>query len=93
MDSYDEIKIGQKYILPKGESFFSIAIQEKVISTRDIVVEVKHTVFDKETLFGDMITVVRNFPLEFFIGDSATTYYTKNNGEISFNYKQLKPLK
>lgn len=93
MDSYSEIKIGQKYVLPKGEPFFSIAMQEKVISTRDIVVEITNTVFDKETLFGDMTTVMRNFALEFFIGDSATVYYKKNNGEISFNYKQLKPLK
>ncbi len=93
MDSYDEIKIGQKYILPKGESFFSIAMQEKVISTRDIVVKITNTVFDKESLFGKLQVVFENYPLRFLIGDAAIGYSDKTNGEISFNYKQLKPLK
>ena len=93
MDSYDEIVVGNKYKLPKGESFWSIALQETVISNRDMVIKVDATTYNKDLVFGKLQVVFENYPLRFLMGDAAIGYSDKTNGEIQVNYKQLEPLK
>jgi hypothetical protein len=93
MDSYDEIVIGDKYKLPKGESFWSIALQETVISNRDMVIKVDHTTYNKDLVFGKLQVVFENYPLRFMIGDAAIGYSDKAHGDVHVSYKQLKPLK
>jgi hypothetical protein len=93
MDSYSDIKAGQKYKLPKGESFWSIALQETVVSTRDLIIKVDATTHSEDAVFGKIQIVFENFPLRFFIGDAAIGYVDKVHGEIEVDYKQLKPLK
>lgn len=93
MDSYSDIKAGERYKLPKGEIFWSIALQENVMSTRDMVIKVDATTFSEDAVFGKIQVVFENFPLRFFLGDAAIGYADKPHGEIEVNYKQLKPLK
>lgn len=93
MDSYSDIKAGGKYKLPKGESFWSIALQETVMSTRDMVIKVDATTHSGDSVFGKIQIVFENYPLRFLIGDAAIGYADKPHGEIEINYKQLKPLK
>jgi hypothetical protein len=93
MDSYDEIVIGDKYKLPKGEYFWSIALQETVISNRDMVIKVDATTYNKDLVFGKLQVVFENYPLRFVLGDAAIGYSDKTHGDVHVSYKQLKPLK
>ena len=94
MESYKDIIVGDKYILPKGQEFFSIALQENVISTRDLIILATNKVaVGDDGVFGNIQIKFENYPMRFLIGDAAIGYSNKVHGDITVSYKQLKPIK
>lgn len=93
MDKYEDIKIGEKYLLPKGETIWLTALQETFITNKDMIIKITHTTFDKNSVFGIIQIVFHNYPLQFFMGDAAITYTDKTHGEVHLTFKQLQPLK
>ena len=92
MKPYNELKVGDLFVIPNGIEFFSIGIQESVISTRDIVIKITNTcVPENNVVFGAIQLVFQNHALAGLVGnEKARGYFDKVNGEIEINYTTLK---
>ena len=92
MKPYNELKVGDLFVIPNGIEFFSIGIQESVISTRDIVIKITNTcVPENNVVFGAIQLVFQNHALAGLVGnEKARGYFDKVNGEIEINYTKLK---
>ena len=65
MKPYNELKVGDLFVIPNGIEFFSIGIQESVISTRDIVIKITNTcVPENNVVFGAIQLIFQNHALE-----------------------------
>ena len=91
MKPYNELKVGDLFVIPNGIEFFSIGIQESVISTRDIVIKITNTcVPENNVVFGAIQLVFQNHALAGLVGnEKARGYFDKVNGEIAINYNKL----
>jgi hypothetical protein len=92
MKPYNELKVGDLFVISKGIEFWSIALQENVISTRDIVIKITNTCIPENNfVFGIIQLVFQNFELAALMGNEiAKGYVDKKNGEIEINYSKLK---
>ena len=76
----EEIKIGGYRLLPKGEPFFSIALQENITLETDTVIEVTNKLIGNDTYyFGKIKLLLFNIP------GYIPGLIDKANGEVSFN--------
>jgi|ERR1035437_1373372 hypothetical protein len=91
MKRYNEIKAGDLFIIPKGTEFWSIALQETVIGTRDIVIKITNTcVPENNYVFGNIQIVIHNHELAAFIGiEKAKSFLNTKNGDIGIGYSTL----
>ena len=91
MKPYNELKVGDLFVIPNGIEFFSIGIQESVISTRDIVIKITNTCIpENNVVFGAIQLVFQNHALAGLVGnEKARGYFDKVNGEICINYNKL----
>ena len=92
MKKYNEINAGDIFIIPKGTKFWSIALQETIIGTRDIVIKVTNTcVPENNYIFGKIQIIFKNLELAAFIGKEKARGYVDNaNCEIGVGYSELK---
>lgn len=82
--------IGKYYTLPAGKEYFSIPIQNSVISTRDQIVKLTHICHGNNSVFCH----VQNSSTLFYFypgmpNINHTSYYDKSNGEISVDFFSL----
>jgi hypothetical protein len=91
MKPYNELKVGDLFVIPNGIEFFSITLQENVIATRDIVIKITNTcVPENNFVFGMIQLVFQNHALaELVEYEKARGYFDKVNGEIAINYNKL----
>ncbi len=91
MKKYNEIKVGDLFIIPKGTEFWSIALQETIIVTRNIVIKITNTcVPANDYVFGTIQLVFQNFELAALIGtEKAKGYVDKAHGDIGITYSKL----
>ena len=92
MKPYNELKVGDLFVIPNGIEFFSITLQENVIATRDIVIKITNTCIPENNfVFGMIQLVFQNLALSQLMGNEiARGYSDKKNGEIEINYPKLK---
>ena len=92
MKPYNELKVGDLFVIPKRIEFWSIALQETIIGTRDIVIKITNTCIpENNVVFGIIELVFHNFELAVLMKDEiAKSYIDKKNGEIEINYTKLK---
>ena len=93
MKLYKEIEIGDTYLIPKGTEFWSIALQEMIIPTRDLVIKITNRcsggVF-RNYVFGNIQVVFHNNALAGYIGKKqARGYANRTHGEIGIQYDKL----
>ena len=91
MKPYNELKVGDLFVIPNGIEFFSIALQENVIATRDIVIKITNTcVPENNIVFGTIQLVLHNLELSMLIGtEKARGYVNKTHGDIEILYSKL----
>lgn len=52
------MKIGDKYLVPEGTKLWFINLQQSLITTRDYVIEITHTMHpNKSSFFGDLFEI------------------------------------
>jgi hypothetical protein len=91
MKLYSEIEIGDITVIPKGTEFWSIALQEMIIPTRDLVIKITNTCMDTGYIFGNIQVVFRNNDLARYIGlEKARGYMNQAHGDIGIQYDKLK---
>jgi len=91
MKPYNKIKIGDLFVIPDGTEIWSVTLQEKVITTRDIVIKITNTCIPENNyLFGIIQIIFNNHELAALIGASkARGFADKTNGEIGVLYDKL----
>ena len=81
---------GDIAVIPEGTEFWSIALQELVVSTRAIVIKITSICMDTEYVYGNIQIVFKNLALASIIGlKQARGYNDKTNGEICIQYENL----
>ena len=88
---YNKINVGGLFIVPKGSEFWSIALQETVISTRDIIIKITNTcVPENHYVFGNIQLILENIALAAFIGrEKAKSFLDTKNGDIGISHSPL----
>lgn len=91
MKRYNEIKVGDLYIIPKGTEFWSIVLQENIVGTRDIVIKITNTCIPENGyVFGNIQIVLDNLQLAAFIGrEKAKSFLDRKNGDIGIDYSTV----
>jgi hypothetical protein len=56
-----KVKVGDKYIVPKGTELWFSQLLQKYITTKDYVIVVTHTTTDNNVIYGDLHEVT--FPI------------------------------
>jgi hypothetical protein len=92
MKPYKDIEVGDLAVIPKGTEFWSIALQEEIIPTRDIVIKITNTCYGNEGyVFGNIQLVFKNLALAQYIGlEKARGYMDQAHGDIGIGYDKLK---
>jgi hypothetical protein len=81
----NNIKIGEYRLVPQGTAFWSINNQTNLISTKDEIVEIKHT------CFADNLIFVKPKQLLFNTIGSIPTLIGKGTDEWELSYSQTLP--
>ena len=91
MKKYSELEVGDFFVIPSGTQFFSIALQENVISTRDMLIKITNTcVPENNYVFGIIQLIFHNPQLTAIFGsEDARGYSDKAHGDIGIGYDKL----
>lgn len=89
MKSYNDVAIGELFIVPRGTEFWSIGLQESIISTTDLVIKVSNKTYFGDWIFGNIQVVFQNQALTYACGEDMRGYVDKKNGEIELTYSKL----
>lgn len=82
----EKLKIGNKYLIPCGTKLWFINLQQSLITTKDYIIEVTHTVTsDNISFFGDLYEITVE-------GIQLPGLRKILNGETSSNLDIVKPL-
>jgi hypothetical protein len=82
----EELKIGNKYLIPSGTKLWFINLQQSLITTKKYVIEVTHTITsDDISFFGDLYEVT-------FEGMQLSWLRKILHGETSSNLDIVQPL-
>jgi len=93
MDKYTEIEIDGKYLIPAGTKFYSNALQEEVMSDKDLVIRVVNlTAFTPGLVHGVLQNVIANPFLQMFFGAASNLYTDKTDSKISVDFKKIKKV-
>jgi hypothetical protein len=84
--------INEYYTLKAGSEVFSIALQESVKFTRDVVVKITDSAVSNGFVFGNVQLKFENIALSAASGQNMSSYVDKANGDISLNFSDLKKL-
>lgn len=91
-----KIEIGKKYKIIAGTEVWSAIMHEFISFKRDVIVKItSQTVFGfngKEITYGIIQTAFSQPLFQMFIGDAATVYMDKKNGEIGIDADFLKEI-
>jgi hypothetical protein len=91
-----KIEVDKKYKIVAGTEIWSLAMHEFISLKRDVIVKITSpTVFGfngKEVTYGILQTTFANPVFQMFIGDAATVYLDKKNGEIGIDAELLKEI-
>lgn len=88
---YDSIKIGSLWKIDAGTWVWSIDLQELICFSKDQVVKITHTVWDKQSVFAKRQLVITWYPLAALIGEEKASTVQECKDEISLDFTKLKP--
>ena len=80
-----KVKVGDKYLVPAGTELWFINLQLKLVTTRELVIEVTHTIaFNDTGFFGELYDVIFKHTIPGLI--------KVPNGETSCDLSIVEPL-
>lgn len=89
MKNYNDVAIAERFIVPRGTEFWSIGLQENIISTNDLVIKITNKTYFGDWIFGNIQVVFQNQALTYATGEDMRGYADKVNGEIGLTYSKL----